>query len=708
LEIFRLWGKVLVDDSAAGTSLDRLDRRAAGVDQRLGAMIKTAARWAGGLLGAYGIVALVGRFTAASEAIDVMSQRTGISRTRLQELKFAAEQSDVAVESLGSAVSAMTRMMLGAELGGEAQKEAFDRLGVSIYDVGGELRATQDIFDETLAQLAAMEPGALRDGLAMKVFGRGASELLPLLNQGADGIAELSARAHELGLVLSDETIQANDKFRDTLETVRSVAMATGQAILGGLLPPAQRFLEWTLGHLPEIGTAFKVLGTIIVTTFAIRATGAILMFVTNASGALAQVLAQATLLVTGLGASGLTAATGMTAAAAGATVLGTAVRVAMGPLGIAIALLGALALAGDAWGGASSEVAQYTEVLDDATASARGGEAAQLRVAAALKETAEEAAAANAAVSRLTFTHMTYLTKMNIEWSKVAGLKPPLRAMGSWTKPKVETPPPGGGEPDNLLETLTKRFAVLAQDLRFLDQTWTLWQNRFRGTEGSAEFQAAETAHLTEEYDSLTKQITEVQAVWENLVKTKGKDAEVTRAVREELLSLQVQAEETKKALDALAPDPAEVAAGQGGLMLRTTAEGSDWAARYEEAVGHYMERMAALGTPVTREQAETFMQTMIPDLSALRTETGIPGAADGAYVPRTPGGRLYNLGEGLYDEMVIPVKPGMGLGGVVQHVTINPSFPNVRASEAEEVGARWGRGLARTLKANMVPGVS
>ncbi len=43
------------------------------------------------------------------------------------------------------------------------------------------------------------------------------------------------------------------------------------------------------------------------------------------------------------------------------------------------------------------------------------------------------------------------------------------------------------------------------------------------------------------------------------------------------------------------------------------------------------------------------------------------IPHLAKGGIVPATPGGRLAVIGEGRYDEAVVPLRPGMGLGETV-----------------------------------------
>jgi len=46
-------------------------------------------------------------------------------------------------------------------------------------------------------------------------------ELEPILNTGAQGIEELRQRCHDLGLVMSDETVNAGVKLGDTIDDVK-------------------------------------------------------------------------------------------------------------------------------------------------------------------------------------------------------------------------------------------------------------------------------------------------------------------------------------------------------------------------------------------------------------------------------------------------------------------------------------------------------
>ena len=87
---------------------------------------------------------------------------------------------------------------------------------------------------------AKMEEGAERDALAMKIFGKSAQDLNPLIAQGSAGIAELTDEAKSMGAVLSDETLAQLGKFDDSVQRLKAGSDAAKNALGTVLLPQLQ------------------------------------------------------------------------------------------------------------------------------------------------------------------------------------------------------------------------------------------------------------------------------------------------------------------------------------------------------------------------------------------------------------------------------------------------------------------------------------
>ena len=268
-----MFGSILIDNKGANQSLDDTDKKADGLGGKLGSMIGTAAKWGAGLAGAATLVggAMFGAANKASEAasqIADMSVRTGLATGTLQELKFASEQVGVNFESITNASAKLNKVMADAADGNEKAGAAFSQLGVEVTGSDGKLRAMGEVFPEVLTKLADMENKSERNALAMQMFGKGAVELVPLLDQGSGGIDALTKKAHDLGLVMNEEAISAGDKFGDSLDAVKSSVGALGNEVGLAFMPIIQTLLDWILENMPAIketaSKAFDAIKTVV------------------------------------------------------------------------------------------------------------------------------------------------------------------------------------------------------------------------------------------------------------------------------------------------------------------------------------------------------------------------------------------------------------------------------------------------------------
>lgn len=179
---------------------------------------------------------------AAAYADEILTTSivAGVSAESLQAYKYAAELVDVSMETLTGSMAKQIRSMSSARDGSADMIEAYDRLGISVVNVDGSLRSGEDVYWETIDALGKMEEGAERDALAMKIFGKSAQELNPLIAQGSAGIAELTEEAKRMGAVLSDDTLAQLGKFDDSVQRLKAGSDAAKNALGTVLLPQLQ------------------------------------------------------------------------------------------------------------------------------------------------------------------------------------------------------------------------------------------------------------------------------------------------------------------------------------------------------------------------------------------------------------------------------------------------------------------------------------
>lgn len=264
LEIFKLVGSIMVDNTKANESLSKTDDKAKGIGQRLASGIGTAAKWGAGLVAAAGsgaaaLYGVANKAASAMDAIDKGSAKIGISKTAYQEWSYVLGQNGMDISKLETGMKSLVTAMDGAASGTESQKEKFDALGLSIYDSTGKLKDQETMLNEALYALAGMENGTEKARLATELFGKAGVEMMPMLNGGAEGMKALTDRAHELGLVVSDEAVTAGVVLGDTIADVQQSFGAIVNKIGVEVMPIIQTLLDWVLSYMPEIQAVIKV-----------------------------------------------------------------------------------------------------------------------------------------------------------------------------------------------------------------------------------------------------------------------------------------------------------------------------------------------------------------------------------------------------------------------------------------------------------------
>ena len=202
-------------------------------------------------------LALAGLTVKAGQTADdlnTMSKVTGISTTELQKYKYSADLLDVSVETIAKSQTKMKKSMYSAQQGSKTMADAFAKLGVSIEDSNGNLRSQDEVFTESIKALGQMSNETERDALAMQIFGKSASELNPLIEDNGETFERVAQIFANNGLeVVDQETIDNANRFQDALDTLKATGMATLSTIgmqLAGYLAPAMEKISEVLGKV--------------------------------------------------------------------------------------------------------------------------------------------------------------------------------------------------------------------------------------------------------------------------------------------------------------------------------------------------------------------------------------------------------------------------------------------------------------------------
>lgn len=171
----------------------------------------------------------------AGDRIDKQSQVLGLSRKAFQEWDYILGQNGASIDSMGVSMKTLNSLILDAAQGGKESKAAFAQLGVGFHDI--EKLTPEEQFEAVVRAFQRMPAGAKKSALAVKIFGRQGMELLPLLNQSASSIDELRDRAEELGLIMSDDAVDAAVVYGDSLDDLQRTFNSFKYSIGAKILP---------------------------------------------------------------------------------------------------------------------------------------------------------------------------------------------------------------------------------------------------------------------------------------------------------------------------------------------------------------------------------------------------------------------------------------------------------------------------------------
>jgi lambda family phage tail tape measure protein len=176
------------------------------------------------------VVGLAGQLTDASAA-------TTVAATTLDQYRQAGEQVGVSFETITGGLGKLNKSIAEAASGNQEAADAFGQLGISVKNQDGSIRSTSEVFQELADKVKAAPNDAAIFEQGTKIMGRGFANLLPLLEQGNEGMTKF--RSH-----FTPEGVQQLDDFGDKLNRAGEGFTALGVAIAQEAIPPLTEFLK--------------------------------------------------------------------------------------------------------------------------------------------------------------------------------------------------------------------------------------------------------------------------------------------------------------------------------------------------------------------------------------------------------------------------------------------------------------------------------
>lgn len=185
-------------------------------------------------------------FSDAGVEVLKLQRVVGGTPEEMSRLRFAVKQSGVDFDGFTKAIGVASKKLASS-------KDTLAQFGIEANGTDGKLRPMSALLPEIADKFARMSNTSEKAALAQQLFGKAGMDMLPFLNRGSAGIAELMAKTDEYGQVLSGEQLQA---IKDNKVAQRELGAAfEGLQIQVGtaVLPIMTQFTQVVKGSLGPV-----------------------------------------------------------------------------------------------------------------------------------------------------------------------------------------------------------------------------------------------------------------------------------------------------------------------------------------------------------------------------------------------------------------------------------------------------------------------
>ena len=276
--------------SAIGQAAEKVSKGA----QKVADATKKVSAAAGGALVAIGGLAI--KTAKSADELNTLAKQTGFSVEELQKFQYASDLVDVSVEDITGAATKLKKAIASDS------KELAD-LGVKTRNADGSMRDMNDVFYDALKALGGIQNETERDAKAMAIFGKSADSLAGIVDDGGEALKSLGKEAEDMGLIMSEDTVDSLNKVNDQMDKLKAQATATlaqeGAKAMEALMPLFEKVISGLTSIVEWIGTLdSEQLNTIITILAVVAAISPLASLISKISGMIAYIPT----LITGIG----------------------------------------------------------------------------------------------------------------------------------------------------------------------------------------------------------------------------------------------------------------------------------------------------------------------------------------------------------------------------------------------------------------------
>lgn len=275
MNIFALWGEIEINRQKAETDIKAVEKQATSSGKKMetsfGRVTKVVST-AINEIGKYGkrvektgteisktfgvplaaLTALMGGLAKSTadygDQMAKNAQEVGLNVGAYQELNYALGQNNLNQEDSLRILGRLNQRVGLARSGNENYRKSLKKMGVDLEALDKGLIGTEEAFGHILEYLSEIPDSQLQAAYASDIFGTQLSrKMMPMIRAGAEGIAELRDRAHELGIVMDEEATRRAEQFGDTMSDLKGTMGGFNRSIGKELFAPLMNIANWMM-----------------------------------------------------------------------------------------------------------------------------------------------------------------------------------------------------------------------------------------------------------------------------------------------------------------------------------------------------------------------------------------------------------------------------------------------------------------------------
>lgn len=182
-----------------------------------------------------------------------IAAKYGTTSEAISEIGYIATQT-------GSDVNTLTNAMSMLYMRAKQDGEAFQSLGVSVKDSNGQFKSMDELFWETVYAMNNLESDGEKSAYMLDLFGRSAANIGEILRKDTAEIDAMRNEAHDLGIVVSQETADFAGAWQDRMDRIKLQGQSALASLVAGA-PDAEeklsKFFDAVLDMLENITPTF-------------------------------------------------------------------------------------------------------------------------------------------------------------------------------------------------------------------------------------------------------------------------------------------------------------------------------------------------------------------------------------------------------------------------------------------------------------------